>query len=522
MSNKISLKLLGIVIFQILLCSLCQSQSDEVIGRCVSGSCRDARETGVDRELKRLLRQSGFTGNVESTLEQKLGRRLDPQLADIGRLLWFDVAGGLHSDNTCGGYHSPTNGMGDTQSIAIGIQNNGVVGMHRTGPRNQRRTPAAINAAFYPRLMWNGRFSSNSGDPFDNSLGFHFPPPEDDTRFPANDPIVTHLLIAQAHIPPTELVEVAGFTGTAGTIGPRFDAFDDGKGGTVPAPDASGFRNEPIRQAVLDRLNESANWRARFGRIFPEVKSGDSIDFTMFGRAIAEFEFMLTFANAPVDQFARGDSNAMTLSEKKGAVLFFGKARCVVCHAVSGQSNEMFSDFKAHVAGVPQIAPSFGVGQGNVIFDGPNENEDFGLEQISGDPADRYKFRTSPLRNVAFQAAFFHNGSFTRLEDAIRFHLDALSYTHEYDARAAGVDFDLIQRLGPIEPVLDRLDPLLSNPPELSAEEFADLVEFVRNGLMDPRASRHSLCRLVPDSVPSGLPTMRFEGCPSARRPEPH
>ena len=78
-------------------------------------------------------------------------------------------------------------------------------------------------------------------------------------------------LIAQAHIPPTELVEVAGFTGTAGTIGPRFDAFDDGKGGIVPAPDASGFRNEPIRQAVLDRLNGSANWRALFGRVFPSV-----------------------------------------------------------------------------------------------------------------------------------------------------------------------------------------------------------------------------------------------------------
>ena len=138
----------------------------------------------------------------------------------------------------------------------------------------------------------------------------------------------------------------------------------------------------------------------------------------------------------------------MTLSQKKGAVLFFGKARCVVCHAVCGQSNEMFSDFKSHVAGVPQIAPVFGVGQGNVIFDGPGEDEDFGLEQISGNPADRYKFRTSPLRNVALQAAFFHNGSFTKLEDAIRFHLDASSYAREYDASAAGVDFDLSSASG--------------------------------------------------------------------------
>ena len=183
-----------------------------------------------------VLRQAGLTGRIESTLEQRLGRRLIPKLADLGRLLWFDVSGGLHSDNTCGGCHSPTNGMGDTQSIAIGIQNNNRVGPHRTGPRNQRRTPTVVNTAFYPNLMWNGRFSAPSGDPFNNSRGFLFPAPEGSTQFPSNDPVITHLLIAQAHIPPTELVEVAGFTGTAGTIGPRFDIFDDGQGGIVPPP----------------------------------------------------------------------------------------------------------------------------------------------------------------------------------------------------------------------------------------------------------------------------------------------
>ena len=85
------------------------------------------------------------------------------------------------------------------------------------GPRNQRRTPSVLNTALYPSLMWNGRFAAGSGDPFDNSMGFAFPLPEGTTRFPAGDQLVTHLLIAQAHIPPTELVEAAGFTGTLGT-----------------------------------------------------------------------------------------------------------------------------------------------------------------------------------------------------------------------------------------------------------------------------------------------------------------
>ena len=62
-----------------------------------------------------------------------------------------------------------------------------------------------------------------SGDPFDNSAGFKFPLPEGVTMFPPYDPVAKHLLIAQAHIPPTEMVEVAGFTGTAGSIGPEFD-----------------------------------------------------------------------------------------------------------------------------------------------------------------------------------------------------------------------------------------------------------------------------------------------------------
>jgi cytochrome c peroxidase len=87
----------------------------------------------------------------------------------------------------------------------------------------------------------------------------------------------------------------------------------------------------------------------------------------MFGSAIAEFEFSLTFADAPIDRFARGLKNALSDEEKQGALVFFGAARCAQCHAVSGLSNEMFSDFSPHVIGVPQIAPVIG----NVLFDGP-------------------------------------------------------------------------------------------------------------------------------------------------------
>ncbi len=370
----------------------------------------------LDQELTARLQQLGFTGKIESTLEQRLGRHLDNKRADLGRMLWFDTIGGLNNDNTCGGCHSPTNAFGDTQSIAIGIDNNGIVGPHRTGPRNQRRTPMAINTAFFPTLMWNSRFASLSGDPFDNNLGFKFPPPEGLTLS-----YLPQLLDAQAFIPPTERVEVAGFT--------------------FPG------NNFAIRAEVLNRLNAVDAYRKLFGEVFPEVKNGASINFDMFGQATAEFEFSLVFANAPIDQYARGQKNALTNDQKKGGLLFFGRAGCV----------------------------------------------------------------TSPLRSVALQPTFFHNGAFTRLEDAIRYHLNVVASVNSYDPVAAGVAADLTGPMGPMAPVLARIDPLLANPVYLSDEEFRQLLSFVRNGLLDPRARPENLRKLVPKSVPSARPVLVFE-----------
>lgn len=432
--------------------------------------------SSLDNELQTVLRQAGFTGRMESTLEQRLGRRLDMPLADLGRNLWFDTLTGLNNDNACAGCHSPTAGFGDTQSIAIGIDSNEVVGPHRSGPRNMRRAPMVINSAFYPRLMWNSRFDALSGNPFDNSAGFQFPLPEGLTL--SGQP---HLLTAQAFIPPTERNEVAGF-----------DFVGD---------------SDAIRDEVAYRLNDSAAYRKLFAKSFPAVKAGAPITYGMFAQAIAEFEFTLTFANAPIDRYARGDLSALTVAEKQGALLFFGAARCSICHSVAGQSNEMFSDFQEHVLGVPQIAPAWT----NATFDGPGLNEDFGLEQVTGDPADRYKFRTSPLRNVAVQPTFMHNGAFTRLDDAIRHHLNITDSVLHYTPASQNLPADLSGPGGPMAPVLARLDPVLSTPILLTELQFDQLLAFVSHGLLDPRATPGRLQRLVPQTVPSGRPVLVFE-----------
>jgi cytochrome c peroxidase len=104
----------------------------------------------------------------------------------------------------------------------------------------------------------------------------------------------------------------------------------------------------------------------------------------------------------------------------------------------------------------------------------------------------------------------FHNGAFTRLDEAIRHHLDVVLSARTYDPAAAGVD---TVRVGPIDPVLDRLDPLVQDPVSLSRDEFMDLLAFVRDGLLDPRAKRMNTCRLVPSTPPSALTVAIFQGC---------
>jgi cytochrome c peroxidase len=143
----------------------------------------------------------------------------------------------------------------------------------------------------------------------------------------------------------------------------------------------------------------------------------------------------------------------VSVTEKKGARIFPGKGGCVTCHAVAGRSNGMFSDFRMHVIGVPRIASEFGAGRGNVIFDGSAEIR----------------------RNVSLQPTFFHNGAFTRPEDAIYHHLHVFESARNYDPIRARVDRDLTLRLGPVEPALARLDPVPSNLPHLTPEEFREL-----------------------------------------------
>jgi cytochrome c peroxidase len=180
----------------------------------------------------------------------------------------------------------------------------------------------------------------------------------------------------------------------------------------------------------------------------------------------------------------------------------------------------MFSDFQEHVVAVPQVAPGFGVdssgvGLGNVIFDGTDRDEDYGLERTTGDPADRYMFRTAPLRNLARAPAYFHDGAFTDLEEAIRYHIDAISFAASYTP-PTDLAADLT-KVGPVDDMLALIDPALDPgpAPDLTETDIANLVIFVRDALLDPDSAPEKQCAAMPNHVPSHNAMETFEGCPA-------
>jgi cytochrome c peroxidase len=143
--------------------------------------------------------------------------------------------------------------------------------------------------------------------------------------------------------------------------------------------------NLPIAEAVAF-LNGNPHYKARFQKVFGEIASEKSLSC-----ALALFQSSLFSGRSPVDRFEAGDLNAITEAQKRGRILFNGKAKCVACHDGPNYSDEQF-----HKLGL-------------------NLSEDTGRAAVSGRASDAKKFKTPTLRNIAQTAPYFHNGSVANL-----------------------------------------------------------------------------------------------------------
>lgn len=313
----------------------------------------------------------------------------------MGKLLFFSQALGGEQDDACASCHHPYLAGGDGLALAVGVdaQNPLMMGDGRKRDddvfNNPRNTPSIINAWVWTQgLFWDSRVEKLPDG------GIRTP----DTPFGEADSAAgDSLLIAQAGFPVTSVEEMR----------------------------AENFEAENSTQAVRDHLgsrladigigaNELAKneWRALFEGVYGTQPPGgeDVVNFDNVKRAIASYESSLNLTDNPWFNYIKGDVNAVTAQQKRGAKLFYNSAPqgagCSGCHSGDTFTNQAFFN-----VGFPQIGPGKGHGASGA--------EDHGRGAESQIASQNKAFRTASLLNVGVTAPYGHSGVYQTLEQVV-------------------------------------------------------------------------------------------------------
>lgn len=134
-------------------------------------------------------------------------------------------------------------------------------------------------------------------------------------------------------------------------------------------------------------------------REFTQVYGPDCINIDQVTEAIAEFEKTLVTPNGRFDQWLLGDAGAITAGELAGYQLF-KESGCVACHMGPAAGGTSFQKMGL-------VAPY------------ETKNPAQGLAGVTGQDADRFKFKVPTLRNVELTYPYFHDGEAETLGEAV-------------------------------------------------------------------------------------------------------
>jgi len=155
--------------------------------------------------------------------------------------------------------------------------------------------------------------------------------------------------------------------------------------------------------------------------------------------AIASYERTLVADQTPWDAFVSGIGTALSPNQQAGWN-FFQTSACSGCHRPP-----LFSDARFESIGLRDI------------------NDDIAREAVTGLPTDRGHFKIPTLRNAGLKASYTHTGQFSTLLGVLRF----------YQPGAPRFLANLSPRI----------------PVSIPAAVEPDLLDFLQNGLTDPRVA---------------------------------
>ncbi len=174
---------------------------------------------------------------------------------------------------------------------------------------------------------------------------------------------------------------------------------------------------------LVERMRQVPEYEEGFKQHFgSEVSYGKVLN-----AVVAYIETLESSPDNPYVAYQAGDTGALSMQARRGMELFEGKAGCVQCH-----SGDLLSDGQFHNLGVPDNAQIFEDPQRHITFRryfrmfGVGEyvtmRDDPGLYALTADQADRGKFRTPSLLEVASTAPYMHGGVFESLEQVVEFY----------------------------------------------------------------------------------------------------
>lgn len=201
---------------------------------------------------------------------------------------------------------------------------------------------------------------------------------------------------------------------TVWNAGLRAALFWDGRAASLEEQ-AAGPLMHPAEMGMADAaavtaaLEASAEYPRAFAVAFADDRRRTGrarIELAEVVAAIACFERTLTTPDAPFDRAQRGEVDAMPEAARRGWATF-QRLGCVACHgAPTFTGTDFFARFPLRAA--PEIDYVLGVTQ------------DPGRGDTAAGPRGNHTWRVPSLRNVALTAPYFHNGSATSLEQAVR------------------------------------------------------------------------------------------------------
>lgn len=352
----------------------------------------------LDDQLNDIIVAKSLTG--DPTQGRTLPSINDP-LAQLGKKLFFSKSLSGDMDTACASCHHPVLGGADGLSLPIGVGavDPDVVGPGRTRsdglPNVGRHSQSVFNVGLFDAgLFWDSRIESIGKEANVNGAGSGIRTP--DTALNAQDALAgPNLVAAQARFPVVIESEM--------------------RGSLLP-----GASDQEVRDHIAARIGNYGsgqgelainNWLAEFQAAFGSSDTAENlITFDNIALAIGEYQRSMVFVETPWKAYVEGNTAAISVAAKQGALLFFGDSRpglsCSVCH-----SGDFFTDEDHHTIAFPQIGPGKG--------DDTTSDGDFGREQQTADATHRYRFRTPTLLNFTATAPYTHTGAFLDFDSAV-------------------------------------------------------------------------------------------------------